>query len=129
MWNCATLLFNFIKKEAAATTANLFKPEISSSIYAFWISQTLTPSKLIDGLPNIGDILMAYLISADEAAEFANRANFAAQQARSVSCMVEVDLEELWIRPVSPKFRVEIELIEPENILLDPSSGDNQKVS
>lgn len=57
---------------------------------------------------------MTFVVTAEVAADFAYRANIAAQQAKSVGCMVEVNFEELTIMPLAEQFHTEIELLESE---------------
>ena len=57
---------------------------------------------------------MSFFITAEQAAEFGFRANIAAQQAKSVGCMVELNLDQLIIVPTAEQFQAEIELLEHE---------------
>ena len=57
---------------------------------------------------------MTFFITAEQAADFAFRANIAAQQAKSVGCMVELNLDHLVIVPTAEQFHAEIELLEHE---------------
>lgn len=57
---------------------------------------------------------MALFITAEQAGNFAYRAKIAAQQAKSVGCMVELNLDQLIIVPTAEQFHAEIELLESE---------------
>ena len=56
-------------------------------------------------------------ITAEQAENISHVAKFASQQAKSVGCMVEVDLESLQIFPTAPQFQAQIELLESEQSL------------
>ena len=85
-----------------------------------WISQTLKPSKLVLGLPNIGDMPMAYLFTAVQAANFLNEANYAVQRAQSAGCMVAFDSERLRMYPTAPQLTMEMEVLEHDHISFSP---------
>lgn len=57
---------------------------------------------------------MGCFITAEQAADLAFRASIAAQQARSVGCMVELNVATLAIAPTAPQLTAEIELLECE---------------
>lgn len=90
------------------------EPEISSGVDASRISQIPKPGKLFKSSLKHGGYPMALFITAEQAADFAFRANIAAQQAKSVGCMVELNLDHLVIVPTAEQFHAEIELLEHE---------------
>ena len=57
-------------------------------------------------------------ITAQQAENISQIAKFASQQAKSVGCMVEVDLESLQLFPTSPQFHAQVELFENEQFSL-----------
>ena len=64
-----------------------------------------------------------FYITAEQAEYFSNTAKFASQQARSVGCMVEVDLENLQIFPTAPQFQAQIEVFENTEFSSSPISS------
>jgi hypothetical protein len=82
----------------------------------------LKPSKLIQGLPIKGDMPMAYLLSAVQAANFVNEANFAVQRAQSAGCMVAFDSERLRMYPTAPQLTMEMEVLEHDQISFSPDT-------
>jgi hypothetical protein len=91
----------------------------------------LKPSKLIQGLPIKGDMHMAYLLTAVQAANFVNEANFAVQRAQSAGCMVAFDSERLRMYPTAPQLTMEMEVLEHDQISFSPDiiSAKNSEVS
>lgn len=65
---------------------------------------------------------MAYLLSAVQAANFVNEANFAVQRAQSAGCMVAFDSERLRMYPTAPQLTMEMEVLEHDQISFSPDT-------
>lgn len=74
---------------------------------------------------------MAYLLTAVQAANFVNEANFAVQRAQSAGCMVAFDSERLRMYPTAPQLTMEMEVLEHDQISFSPDiiSAKNSEVS